>query len=460
MRAAVLSVVLAGASAGAALGQIQPPTTRAMDCTTGGCHAKQIDHEYLHGPTALKACDACHEYASPEKHSFQMKRPGRELCDFCHIDKRGTEGAFVHDPVAKGDCRACHDPHGASNPRMLKKVPVSALCVECHKETLNGKHVHSPAAGDCTACHKAHTSDHQRLLIAEPRALCLGCHGDVGKAVDAAAYPHKPATGECVLCHTPHSSNEIKALRASPQELCGSCHEGVSQIAMNATQPHSAVLKGRACLNCHTAHGSDHTKQLFQSPIGACLECHKVPIKVSEERTVAAVPELGVDTLYRHGPAAKSECAACHDVHGGSELNLLTKPYSRDFYQGFSEEAYALCLSCHDKNIFLGQSAEAMTQFRNGTQNLHTVHVPVGAQGRNCRACHTMHASRFEAQICETVPFGQWKLPINFAPSSTGGSCAPGCHKPAAYDRVTPVIRATKAAPPLPATAPPTPPSP
>jgi uncharacterized protein YcsI (UPF0317 family) len=31
----------------------QQPTTRVLDCTTSGCHAKQLDHKVLHGPTAV-----------------------------------------------------------------------------------------------------------------------------------------------------------------------------------------------------------------------------------------------------------------------------------------------------------------------------------------------------------------------------------------------------------------------
>ena len=38
----------------------------------------------------------------------------------------------------------------------------------------------------------------------------------------------------------------------------------------------------------------------------------------------------------------------------------------------------------------------------------------------------------------ESVTFGTWKLPIKFAPTDNGGSCAPGCHRPAVYDRKAP----------------------
>ena len=66
-----------------------------------------FSHQVLHGPTAVSACESCHESVDPAAHSFKMKRPGRQLCDFCHIDKTGTEGPIVHKPVADGDCTGC-----------------------------------------------------------------------------------------------------------------------------------------------------------------------------------------------------------------------------------------------------------------------------------------------------------------------------------------------------------------
>jgi hypothetical protein len=37
--------------------------------------------------------------------------------------------------------------------------------------------------------------------------------------------------------------------------------------------------------------------------------------------------------------------------------------------------------------------------------------------------------------VRDSVPYGNWKMPINFKRNETGGSCAPGCHKEFSYDR-------------------------
>ena len=79
-----------------------------------------------------------------------------------------------------------------------------------------------------------------------------------------------------------------------------------------------------------------------------------------------------------------------------------------------------------------------LTDFRTGDLNLHYVHVNRKKKGRSCRACHETHAASKEKQIRDSVPFGPggWELPIGFEKTNSGGSCAPGCHRPYAYDRI------------------------
>ena len=430
---------------------LERPTTRTTDCTSGGCHSAQSDHKFLHGPNAVHACDACHEHLDPAKHTFELKRTGRQLCDFCHIDKTGTEGPVVHKPVATGECLGCHDPHGANNRRMLKKDTTPELCAQCHKEVVSAKHVHKPASEDCELCHKPHTSANEHLLTMDRRSLCLSCHQEVGKTIAGAKHPHDPTKGDCLQCHQAHASNEIKNLKAAPKDLCSSCHQKIADVAAHAKVPHGALTDSRACLNCHLPHGSEHDKQLAADPVAACMACHKDPIVVSKDVTVAGVPELADATLHRHGPIQKGDCAGCHTVHGGERDRLLVANYTKSFYQTYSEESYELCFKCHDKELILAQPATTQTGFRDGTRNLHAVHVKSPTQGRSCRACHSIHASKFEAEINETVQFGQWKLPINFKPTETGGSCAPGCHKVEKYERVKPAATPVVA----PATQPP-----
>jgi len=38
------------------------------------------------------------------------------------------------------------------------------------------------------------------------------------------------------------------------------------------------------------------------------------------------------------------------------------------------------------------------------------------------------------------VPFGAWRIPIDYTATETGGTCMTGCHRPYRYDRVEPVV--------------------
>ncbi len=447
-RRAAIFIALAAwcASAAAQVDPLIPPTARSPDCTTSGCHASQIAKPFLHGPNALPgggACDMCHEYQDIPAHRFTLKHEGRALCDFCHVDKSGQEGPIVHDPVAKGQCVACHDPHGAGNRKMLKGETGPQLCTECHKDAMTGRHLHKPVGENCTTCHTPHAGQHARLLTAEPKQLCVSCHEQVGKEAAGSKYPHEPAS-DCLQCHAPHAANEARILKQPAKDLCVSCHAEVGRLADSAAHKHAAVSDAKACLNCHTAHGSEHAKQLAADPVASCLACHAKPV-VTKGRTIAGVPELAIDANHRHGPIVNGRCVDCHDVHGGDKERLLVKPYATAFYQEFREDSVGLCLSCHDAALIAAEEVrDEGTAFRNGARNLHFVHVMKGDQGRSCRSCHTPHASRFGELIAESVPYGKWNMPINFKPSTTGGSCAPGCHKPESYDRINPIAPSNK----------------
>lgn len=411
------------------------PTTKVFTCTTGGCHAKETDYKFVHGPTGVGACDACHEYVDPAQHTFKRKREGAQLCSFCHIDKSGGEGPVVHEPFAKGDCTGCHDPHGSVSPKMLKGATPGALCASCHKDAMKGSHAHKPAAENCASCHSPHSSSHAKLLSKEPRELCLSCHEDVGKSLASVAHPHKPAQGECTQCHTPHASDNPKMLKQSPSELCLSCHKEMRGVIEGAVHTHSAVGGELACLNCHAGHGSEHAKQLVKDEVGACLKCHAETQTSKDGRTIADAKELGVAAFHKHGPIQKGDCAGCHDVHGGKNASLLVTPYEKGFYQKYTDDSFKLCFTCHDRALVTATGPGAKTGFRDGERNLHAVHVSNAEQGRSCRACHTVHAGRNESMIADSVSFGGWSLPLGYTKSATGGTCASGCHKPQTYDR-------------------------
>jgi len=456
-----LGVIVALALGASAYGQADVrPTTRVQDCTTAGCHAATTEHTFVHGPTSIGACSSCHDYVSPEAHTFTLKREGSALCTFCHIGADTPAGPVGHQPFTEGRCTDCHDPHGSQDRRLLKADTVADLCVSCHTDAIRGSHVHSPAAqGACLGCHGAHGATNEGLLSMPPETLCLSCHSDMRDRLEQSVHAHGPATQDCLLCHDAHASDFMDHLKRAPFELCSSCHEGPAKVAETAAFKHSAVTEGQACVNCHEPHASNHEGLMRDDPVGACLACHAKAITEADGRVIDSVDEIRKPGESLHGPVAQGACTGCHELHGSQHRFLLVANYTELFYDSYDEHNYELCFKCHSNELARNQTTTVDTRFRDGDKNLHYVHVNKPEQGRTCRTCHATHASKNPKHIAETVQFGEWKLPLNYVPTETGGSCNSGCHRPAFYDRVNAAggIQKKLAAPPA---SPPTPTAP
>jgi predicted CXXCH cytochrome family protein len=178
---------------------------------------------------------------------------------------------------------------------------------------------------------------------------------------------------------------------------------------------------------------------LKKDEMSLCTACHDKPIKMADDETLRSFTDEIKDKKYLHGPVADKDCTGCHISHGSDHFRLLAKEYPAQFYAPFSKDNYALCFSCHPETVVLTKETSDLTDFRNGTLNLHYVHVNKPERGRTCRSCHATHASNLPKHIRASVPYGVWNLPINFEKTATGGKCAPGCHLPYTYDRQSPV---------------------
>jgi predicted CXXCH cytochrome family protein len=460
VRPAILLVLTIAASLCGIARAAKPTTAIPMSsCVTSECHADVKAFKVLHGPVNVNACDACHRLADAKEHKFELTRDKTATCTFCHkLDT--TAMPVVHKPVAQGDCLSCHNPHGGTTGKFTRGATMAELCNNCHKSvTADKKMIHGPvAAGACGACHQAHASNTPKLLISNGRELCLSCHTEMKNQMKTVKFTHKAVEQECTNCHDPHASDFPKQIKSAPFDLCTSCHEHdkIKHDATEAKNKHSVVTTGNSCINCHTAHGGDLPKLMRTEQIKVCMKCHNEKIEVSKEKTVLAVSDVLDPKMSKHGPIRDGNCGGCHNPHGSDVNKLLAKPYPETFYQSFSLDKYELCFSCHDKQLVLQQKTEGLTGFRNGTENLHFLHVNKSDRGRNCRACHETHASPQDLHVRNAVPYGSWQMPINFKKTDTGGGCAPGCHKELHYDRSAPV---DYAAPPTTAPASPSTPS-
>jgi len=410
------------------------PLPADASCVTSECHADLVSAPYVHGPVSVGSCDACHD-RDAGGHTYPLKRKAEATCLFCH-PVAGNK-PFQHQPVTDPGCTVCHDPHRSNTKYLLVRSSVKQLCTECNPLRTD-RYQHAPfSLGQCTLCHDPHEGSNVALLRGgDGPAHCYLCHEDKHETIANATHVHKPAEEGCVHCHDPHSAPYAYQLRQPLAEGCLACHEPVRKHLAMVSYPHGATADEQACANCHDAHASNHNHLLRNREDHLCLECHDRAILAPSGRWIANVaPELS--RPYPHGPVADGECAACHDPHGENHTDLLKGAFPDTFYAPFNPGRYELCFRCHTEDMVLTERTTTITRFRQGDLNLHYVHVNRSEKGRTCRTCHDVHAGNGPHHVAATVPFegSAWAMPIGFEITEHGGRCAPGCHKPATYDR-------------------------
>lgn len=416
----------------------------AQSCTDNSCHQSVINIVQPHAPVKEKDCAGCHQQKNKThpitgKKSFELTAKVPALCTQCHapFGKKNV----LHPPVKDGDCLACHKPHGASGRFLLSNSEdQTTLCLGCHDNApFKQKFMHGPVAvGACTKCHAPHESTDKYLLDGTVRNLCLKCHTDFTKSLKEARIIHSPVKdGSCSSCHNSHGSPVANLLKKKMPDLCIECHTKTGKKLAGVKVPHKPLQQEGSCSSCHSAHYSQNKGLLPFNEMTTCLHCHdkdnlgNPPLR-NIKKDLAGKKHL-------HGPIEMGECKACHDPHGSDNFRMLRGSYPTDIYAPYKDGIYGICLSCHEKNLLRFADTTIYTNFRNGARNLHYVHVVINRKGRTCRVCHEPHASNGEKMIStEGVKFGDWKIPINFKSTQTGGSCAPGCHRAFKYNRQKP----------------------
>lgn len=295
-----------------------------------------------------------------------------------------------HAPFEAGECALCHEGGDARKPGKVGKSGLE-LCVGCHDEfaaVMKRPHVHAAAQGDCTSCHNPHNAAQPKLLLDTRGALCARCHGAIGKAM----------------------ASKVK---------------------------HDPVAKGAQCSNCHDPHGAANAKLLVRAPFELCTGCHDKDGLVGDGgRKLQNIKGWLDRNKSWHGPVAANDCSGCHAPHGSDHFRLLKEDYPAEFYAAYDPRNYALCFSCHREEAFSTAQTKTLTDFRDGSRNLHYVHLQQPGRGRTCRACHEVHASKQDHHLREGVPYGSagWTLKLNYRKTATGGSCDKTCHGEKPYD--------------------------
>ena len=193
---------------------------------------------------------------------------------------------------------------------------------------------------------------------------------------------------------------------------------------------HAPVKDGK-CTGCHNPHGSANKKMLVAAGSKLCEKCH------------ASSPEFRGKVTHA---ALDDGCATCHRPHASENQRLLAKKFTLERLALFDPKDAELCLDCHDLSSLTTPQTED-TGFRQGTTNLHALHLNGGAmankygivkkkEGQTCFACHLPHTAHQERLLrTEYQCTGTFCYTMRFMPNDKGGTCVVGCHKPRAYSR-------------------------
>ncbi len=358
-----------------------------------------------------------------------------------------SEKEVVHPPFEWGDCTVCHkDKHPDKSKNYSLVMDTPDLCYQCHDKDLKEgkKFIHGPvAAGACTACHNPHKSPNKRLLVASNiNELCTSCHTAKGEFLHKTDNIHPPVKDQCINCHDPHTEDYKFQLKADgKKDLCLMCHADKKEWTEKAKNKHGALSRPNGCQECHDPHGTGQPRMIkADSIMNMCLKCHNQPLKRDEDgvKLVNMAKHLEENPDW-HGPIQWGDCAMCHNPHGSPNFRMLKKPFPSTFYASFDVNNY-ICFECHESKKITEEKTTEYTNFRNGTQNLHYVHVDK-KKGRTCRACHDFHGTKdYPHHLRKKTKFGKINFPIRYIETPTGGSCAPACHARRYYDREKPIV--------------------
>jgi predicted CXXCH cytochrome family protein len=165
--------------------------------------------------------------------------------------------------------------------------------------------------------------------------ICRPCHSTQNGSVSLPAVPWDSEPSS--RAYTVYASPTLDALTGQPtgvSKACLSCHDGTVAPDSFAGSVRTTALTGRA--NLGTDLSNDHPVSFTYDDALAAVdgELHSPSIQSSGlGGTIAS------DLLFGSGNT-RLECASCHDVHNTSNQEFLLVK---------SNEASALCLTCHSK---------------------------------------------------------------------------------------------------------------
>jgi len=399
---------------------LDPGSRSCLACHDGGL-APAFPHrnEELTGQVNLPTGD---NQAPPNYNLHLFKFPSHGLEISPPDESSALSGFSENNEVG---CITCHDPHNNERGNFLRvSNEGSAICLECHDMQNWGQSTHGNPQNPlhagleemaCNQCHEIHTMPaNAKLLRTDENSLCLGCHDgssdaehEVASLLNLEETFEKPFTHP-IRVNPDYSNMGYDSMEKTPWNYgladdrrvsCGDCHnphaatQGMISPALDGSL---AFMRG--------VDANGFSKSFADREYELCYKCHGQNQNLSSGSDISALLNLSnrsfhpVETvgMSLNVPSLKADwseqslmtCSDCHGnddpqgpkgPHGSSIPNILKAAYTEAPFASTSE--MALCLTCHDQRIILG----------NDGFKFHRLHIE--RAGYSCSACHNPHGS-------------------------------------------------------------------
>ena len=217
------------------------------------------------------------------------------------------------------------------------------------------------------------------------------------------------ATGEtevCIFCHTPHKSTTAgplwnknastatytlygsSTLLAVPGQpdgasvLCLSCHDGT--IALGSLASSSSMISFGGVTTMPSGKTNLSTNLSDDHPISFIYDNALATANGQIKPPASIFSPVSLDR------AGKMQCTSCHDAHDNTNEKFLVT----------TNQASALCLSCHDPNYWTGSSHFSSPKTWNGigvNPWQHSSYTTV--RDNACENCHAPHTAGGPARL-------------------------------------------------------------
>ncbi len=318
-------------------------------------------------------------------------------CDACH-DAPATHGNHVasqssvasYAPVPTMVCTGAAGAVYIESTYNYRTLPVTCYASACHPKTKLAVGAELPA---CTDCHKPldqhYAPDTHVSSWSMDGCLESGCHDSRDLVAEHEA--RRPGEG-CTLCHGNTSDPRYAAAIAAGDTACGACHDATSADPhrsihwavpplVDSSGPHYGYYTGSAstaptsdCIMCHTSNLVDEHMGTSNGVVTrlpryasdgtplSCDSCHKS----TKLEVIGAIA------------AGKTNCEACHPVHGPI--------YGATHRSTFTPAGDDGCSGCHSSSLVDAHEGVSAT-------------TPSGRQLNGCDVCHGYYEGERGQQV-------------------------------------------------------------